>query len=110
MLTVSDERTHIERRTDRRSNSGNICGINGGAIAWSCKKQNLVTLFSTEAEYVALTEACKELIWIRRLGQTLNLNIEDCSTIFIDSQSSFKLLRIKSSVIEPNTRFQYIKN
>jgi hypothetical protein len=51
----------------RRSNSGYICSVNGGAISWSCRRQDIVTLSSTEAEYVALSETCKEIIWLERL-------------------------------------------
>ncbi|GBE86172.1 hypothetical protein SCP_0900490 [Sparassis crispa] len=48
-----------------------ICGyvflIDGGAVSWSAKKQPVVALSSTEAEYIALTHAAKEAIWVRYL-------------------------------------------
>lgn len=52
---------------ERKSNSGYICEFNGAVISWSCKKQTCVALSSIEAEIIALSEACKEILWIQRL-------------------------------------------
>ncbi|PIL25727.1 hypothetical protein GSI_11477 [Ganoderma sinense ZZ0214-1] len=49
----------------RHSISGYVFTLDGGAISWSSKKQNVVALSSTEAEYIALTHATKEAIWLR---------------------------------------------
>lgn len=51
----------------RRAISGYVFLIDGGAVSWSSKKQELVTLSTTEAEYVAATHTAKEAMWIRRL-------------------------------------------
>ena len=40
---------------DRKSTSGYIITIAGGAIAWSSKKQNSVALSTAKAEYIAVT-------------------------------------------------------
>lgn len=48
---------------DRKSNSGYLFKFNGGTISWACRKQTCVALSSTEAEYIALAEACQEAIW-----------------------------------------------
>jgi hypothetical protein len=47
----------------RRAISGFVVLIDGGAVSWSSKKQELVTLSTMEAEYVAATHAAKELVW-----------------------------------------------
>ena len=41
--------------------------INGGAISWCLKEQELITLLTAEAEYVAATHTTKELIWFQCL-------------------------------------------
>ena len=43
----------------------------GGAITWRSKKQTTRALSSTEAEYVALSEAGRELCWLRSLYSEL---------------------------------------
>jgi hypothetical protein len=49
---------------NRRSTSGYVYTLNGSAISWRSKQQDLVTLSTMEAEYVGMTEACKESIWL----------------------------------------------
>ncbi|MEI4861294.1 Ty1/Copia family ribonuclease HI, partial [Klebsiella pneumoniae] len=41
--------------------------LNNGAIAWKSQRQATVALSTMEAEYMALTEATKELKWVRTL-------------------------------------------
>jgi hypothetical protein len=51
----------------RKSTSGFVTRIGGTAMTWQSKKQPIVALSSTEAEYTALTETAKEVtlvIWI----------------------------------------------
>lgn len=77
---------------DRKSNSGYFCSINGGAISWSCRKQDIIALSSTEAEYVALSETCKEVIWLRGLAKEFDIKVPDAVTIYTDSQSSISIV------------------
>ena len=49
----------------RHSISAYIFQINGGSISWSCQKQNIVALSSTEAEFIALTHVTKEALWLQ---------------------------------------------
>ena len=39
--------------------------MTGGCISWRSKKQRTVALSSTEAEYMALTEAIQEAVWLK---------------------------------------------
>jgi hypothetical protein len=56
-----------EDRATRRSTSGNVFLMAGGAISWASKRQATVAVSSTEAEYMAAAFAAKELIWLRQL-------------------------------------------
>jgi hypothetical protein len=50
---------------DHKSTSGYVFLASGGAITWKSKKQTTIALSSTEAEYVALSEAAREACWLR---------------------------------------------
>jgi hypothetical protein len=52
---------------DRKSTSGFVFMLAGGAVSWGSKKQSAVALSSTEAEYIAAAHAAKEVIWLQRL-------------------------------------------
>ena len=47
-----------------KSTSGYIYTIGGTAVSWMSRLQKCVSLSSTEAEYVAIAEAGKEMIWL----------------------------------------------
>ena len=48
----------------RKSTSGNMCRLGNAIIAWKSKKQPIVALSSTEAEYIALCAATQEVAWL----------------------------------------------
>ena len=50
----------------RRSTSGYVFNLFGGAISWMIKRQVVVALSTTEVEYMAATHASKEAIWLQR--------------------------------------------
>lgn len=60
-------------REGRKSTTGYIFMMNNGPVSWSSKKQTTVALSSTEAEYMALTQAAKEATWLRLLMTELGL-------------------------------------
>ena len=59
----------------RKSTSGFIFMLNGGPVSWASKRQSVVALSSTEAEYIALTQAAKEATWFRLLLTELRLTV-----------------------------------
>jgi len=70
----------------RRSLTGYIFTIGGCAVSWKASLQATVALSTTEAEYMAIFEACKEAIWLRGLYSEL-CGVSSCITIHCDSQS-----------------------
>lgn len=81
-----------EDKQDRKSNTGYVIFVCGGAVSWCSKKQSCVALSSTEAEFIALSEASKEVIWIRRLLNELGEHFEHPSIVYEDNQSCLKLI------------------
>nr|GEW38262.1 copia protein [Tanacetum cinerariifolium] len=49
----------------RRSTSGSVQFLDDKLISWSSKKQKCIAISSTEAEYIALSGYCAQILWIR---------------------------------------------
>jgi hypothetical protein len=98
-LTYGGERHGLEGYTDadgatqehRHAMSGYAFLIDGGAVSWSSRKQELVTLSTAEAEYVAATHAAKEAIWLRKLIGELFPNLIMPTPLHCDNQAALKL-------------------
>ncbi|MCO5599533.1 hypothetical protein L7F22_053639 [Adiantum nelumboides] len=76
----------------RRSTSGYIYTFAGGAISWFSRLQSCTTLSTTEVEYVAASDACKEAIWLTHLVGDLGI-VGEASALHCDSQSAIQLAR-----------------
>ena len=80
---------------DRHSICGYAFTLNGGAISWSSKKQSVVALSSTEAEYIAITHAAKEATWVRHLLSELYspLVLNYPIILYSDNKSAIELVK-----------------
>eukprot|EP00253_Pinus_taeda_P024923 PITA_24923 len=76
----------------RRSTSGYVFNLFGGAVSWMSKKQWVVALSTTEAEYMAATHASKEEVWLQRLCSSMVL-VQEAIRIDCDSQSAIFLAK-----------------
>ncbi|CAA7041690.1 unnamed protein product [Microthlaspi erraticum] len=74
----------------RRSISGYVFTVGGNTVSWKSSLQSIAALSTTEAEYIALTKAVKEAIWIRGLLIDMGLKAEKAS-VWCDSQSAICL-------------------
>ena len=79
--------------SDRKSTSGYVFMLSGGAISWSSRKQKCVALSTAEAEYVALSSAVQECIWLRQLEAELGNATEGLSLILEDNQSAIAMAK-----------------
>ncbi|KAH9687766.1 hypothetical protein KPL70_014887 [Citrus sinensis] len=76
----------------RKSTTGYVFTFAGAAVSWVSKLQTVMVLSTTEVEYMAATQACKEVIWIQRLLEELGHKQEKIS-VFCDSQSALHIAR-----------------
>ncbi len=82
----------------RKSTCGYIFMLSGGPLSHQSKLQSTVTLSSTEAEYMAITEAGKEALWISQFqtslgfwlpNQPVDLRVDNKGTISLTENLEF---------------------
>lgn len=76
----------------RRSTTGYVFILGGGAISWSSRLQPTVAASTTEAEYMAAAYTIKEGLWLRNLLTEIGLSIGTME-INADNQSAIKILK-----------------
>jgi len=96
---------------DRRSTTGNVFLLGGGAVSWLSKKQSTVALSTAEAEYVALSQAAQECVWLRRLLSDLGM---DATPVVILEDNQGAIAIAKNPVDHSRTkhidiRYHYIR-
>ena len=75
-----------------KSTTGYVFILASGAVSWVSKLQSVVALSTTEAEYVAATQASKEAVWLKMVLEELG-HKQDIIPLFCDSQSALYLAR-----------------
>jgi hypothetical protein len=76
---------------DYHSTSRYVFIVNVGAITWGSRKQTIITLSSTEAEYVTLSEATCEAKWLAALYDELGYQANGPIKIFGDNNGSIAM-------------------
>ncbi|XP_031287932.1 secreted RxLR effector protein 161-like [Pistacia vera] len=76
---------------DRKSTSGYVFMMGTGAVSWSSKKQPIITLSSTEAEFVAATAYACQAIWLKKILKELHFKEDGPTQIYCDNSSAIKL-------------------
>ena len=74
----------------RKPTSGYLIIYAGGAVSWQSKLQKCVALSTTEAEFIAATEASKELLWLKKFVRELGFD-QGKYVLFCDNQSAIHL-------------------
>lgn len=98
---------------DRKSTSGYLFLLGGGAVSWASKKQPIVTLSTTEAEYVAATACACQAIWLKRVLEEMGSKQDGSITVWCDNSSTIKLS--KNPVLHGRSkhihvRFHFLRN
>jgi hypothetical protein len=76
---------------DRKSISGFVVTINGNPVSWSSRTQKSTALSSCEAEFLALSEAVREALWLWNLFEEIQVGFMKPIAIHVDNQSAIKL-------------------
>lgn len=91
----------------RKSHSSIVLMLNNGPIIWSSKKQSIVATSTTDAEYVAMCEATKEVVWTRRLLNELGIHQEKATILYCDNAAA--QLLVENPVYHRRTKHVDIK-
>lgn len=76
----------------RRSCTGYVFKMCNGAVSWNSKRQPTVAASSTEAEYMSLSSAVQEVMWLKQFGQDFDTELKtEAVKIGCDNQSAIKL-------------------
>ncbi|KAL0286483.1 UNVERIFIED_CONTAM: Retrovirus-related Pol polyprotein from transposon TNT 1-94 [Sesamum radiatum] len=94
-------------RDSRRSTTSYVFTLCGACISWKSQLQNIVALSTTEAEYIATTEAFKEAIWLKGILTEIGF-LKNNVSVFSDSQSSIQLC--KNPVFHDRTKHIEVKH
>ena len=76
-----------------KSTGGYVVMMGGAAVSWRSKIQPTVSQSTTEAEFVAASEAGKELKWMRNLLKELGFGVTGSSTLHLDNQSAIQVCK-----------------
>ena len=80
-----------ENRDTRRSTTGFVFLMADGAVTWTSRMQKTVARSSTEAEYMALSEACSEIAWLTSLQKEIGYGTTSPTPLVSDNQGGIFL-------------------
>jgi len=67
--------------------------LNNSVVSWSTKKQEIISLSTTESKYIAVTHTIKKVLWLQSLIHEIFGIILDPTTLYSDNKSAIKLTK-----------------
>lgn len=92
---------------DRKSTSGGAFFMCSRLVSWFSKKQSLIALSTTEAEYVATASCCTQLLWMMQTFQDFQITCIPPLSILCDNTSAINIS--KNPVMHSKTKHIPIK-
>ncbi|GJS80084.1 ribonuclease H-like domain-containing protein [Tanacetum coccineum] len=89
-LTVFSNAEHVGCLDTRKSTSGGIQFLGDKLVRWMSKKQDCTAMSSAEAEYVALSASCAQVMWMRTQLKDYGFNYNNIP-LYCDSQSAIAI-------------------
>ena len=91
MVSFADA-DHASKATDRRSVSGGVVIYAGGPVSWYSKTQKCVKLSTTQAEYVAMPDVAKEILFLRLVWRFMSPRVSmPCIPLFEDNEGAIQI-------------------
>ncbi|GJV54833.1 retrovirus-related pol polyprotein from transposon TNT 1-94, partial [Tanacetum coccineum] len=109
-LTAYSDADHAGCQDTRRSTSGSAQFLGDKLVSWSSKKQKSTAISSTEAEYIALSGCCAQILWIdtaNRLCTFIKEQVENGIVELYFVQTEYQLADIFTKPL-PRERFNFL--
>eukprot|EP00253_Pinus_taeda_P018110 PITA_18110 len=87
---------------DRKSTSGGAFFMGSKLVSWFSKKQSSIALSTAEAEYVAATSCCTQLLWMMQTLQDFQITCTPPISILCDNTSAISIS--KNPVMHSKTK------
>jgi predicted RNA-binding protein with TRAM domain len=111
VLVLYSDSDWSSNKDGRRSIGGYMLFVNGVLVGWRSKKQKVVSLSSSEAEFYALAEAVKEIPFIIQVLAFLGVPVETPVTVCVDNIGAIFMIENPSSSSRTrhmSTRYFYV--
>ncbi|GJS62677.1 putative reverse transcriptase, RNA-dependent DNA polymerase [Tanacetum coccineum] len=106
-LVAYTDSDYARASLDRKSTTGGCQFLGCRLISWQCKKQTVVANSTTEAEYIAASNCCGQVLWIQ--NQLLDYGYNFMQTkIHIDNESTICI--VKNPVFHSKTKHIEIRH
>ena len=101
----------------RKSVTGYIIFLNGIILCWKSKGQDIVSLSSTEAEYIAVTNMTSELMFVRqvmkfldmKMNEPMEINLDNLGALFL-AENEYACQRTKHIDVRYHFIRQHVEN
>jgi len=110
-LEVYCDSDHAGDQQSRKSTTGYLLFYAGGPIAWSSRKQSIVAQSSTEAEYIAAAQCCKEMKYVKCIIEELLSRKIDVN-LYIDNTSCIRMIeanQLTRKCIYIDVKYHFVK-
>ncbi|GJR30912.1 hypothetical protein Tco_1107144 [Tanacetum coccineum] len=88
VLTAYADADHAGCQDTQRSTSGSAQFLGDKLVSWSSKKQKSIAISTTEAEYIAMSGCCAQILWMSAMALCCN-NVQHSRSKHIDIQHHF---------------------
>ena len=75
---------------DKKSITGGCFYVGANLAVWMSKKQNSVSLFTAEAEYIAGGSCCSQLLWMKKVLTDYGIS-QDTMVVYCDNSSAIDI-------------------
>nr|GEV33751.1 retrotransposon protein, putative, Ty1-copia subclass [Tanacetum cinerariifolium] len=101
-------------KDETKSQTGYVFVLNRGVMVWKSSKQSTTAQHATKAEYIATSEAAKEVVWIRKFIDELGVVASNDYPIKLNCDNSIAIIMAKESRIQKYARhfkrkYQYVR-